>query len=123
MVGATQLAILAVNFGPWEYFSLFILTLSIVARLAEHASPAIVNAQLYQELQRANQAKSEFVSFVSHELKTPMTSIRGFSDLLAAGVVGPGDVVLLSPGGTSYDAFKDFAERGDVFTRITNYEL
>lgn len=27
----------------------------------------------------------------------------------------PGDVVVLSPGGTSYDAFKDFAERGDRF--------
>ncbi|MBN1888167.1 MAG: UDP-N-acetylmuramoyl-L-alanine--D-glutamate ligase [Thermoflexales bacterium] len=27
----------------------------------------------------------------------------------------PGDVVLLSPGGTSFDAFKDFAERGDKF--------
>jgi UDP-N-acetylmuramoylalanine--D-glutamate ligase len=33
----------------------------------------------------------------------------------AAEVARPGDVVLLSPGGTSFDAFKDFAERGDTF--------
>lgn len=32
--------------------------------------------------------------------------------------VGIGDVVLLSPGGTSYDAFKDFAERGDRFREL-----
>ena len=35
--GATQLAYLALNFGPWEYFSLFILTLSIVASLSEQS--------------------------------------------------------------------------------------
>jgi UDP-N-acetylmuramoylalanine--D-glutamate ligase len=33
----------------------------------------------------------------------------------AARVAQPGDVVLLSPGGTSFDAFQDFAERGDMF--------
>ena len=33
----------------------------------------------------------------------------------AAEVARPGDVVLLAPGGTSFDAFKDFAERGDTF--------
>jgi UDP-N-acetylmuramoylalanine--D-glutamate ligase len=37
---------------------------------------------------------------------------------VAAGKALPGDVVLLSPGGTSYDAFKDFAERGDRFAQI-----
>ncbi len=37
VIGATQLARLAVTFGPWEYFSLFILTLSIVAGLSEHS--------------------------------------------------------------------------------------
>ena len=29
-----------------------------------------------------------------------------------------GDVVLLSPGGTSYDAYRDFAERGEQFRRL-----
>ena len=31
-----------------------------------------------------------------------------------------GDVVLLAPGGTSFDAFKDFAERGEVFRQLVN---
>jgi len=36
----------------------------------------------------------------------------------AARLARPGDVVLLSPGGTSFDAFRDFAERGDKFKQL-----
>ncbi len=36
----------------------------------------------------ANQSKSEFVSIVSHELKLPMTSIKGYSDLMLTGATG-----------------------------------
>jgi signal transduction histidine kinase len=64
-------------------------TLQFLARLSDHAAIAVSNAQLYAEVQQANIAKSDFVSFVSHELKTPMTSIKGYSDLLANGAVGP----------------------------------
>ncbi|MFQ5617175.1 MAG: ATP-binding protein, partial [Anaerolineales bacterium] len=63
-------------------------TLAFLTRLSDHAAIAISNAQLYTAVEAANIAKSDFVSFVSHELKTPMTSIRGYTDLLAAGAVG-----------------------------------
>lgn len=39
---------------------------------------------------------------------------------VANALAQPGDVVLLSPGGTSFDAFKDFAERGDRFQQWVN---
>ena len=39
---------------------------------------------------------------------------------LAAALAEPGDVVLLSPGGTSYDAYADFAERGEHFRRLVS---
>jgi len=42
--------------------------------------------------------------------------------LKAAEAARPGDVVLLSPGGTSFDEFKDFAERGERF-RVWVQEL
>ncbi len=61
---------------------------TFLSRLSDHAAIAISNAQLYGEVQQANIAKSEFVSFVAHELKNPMTSIKGYSELLAAGAVG-----------------------------------
>lgn len=37
--------------------------------------------------------------------------------MLAAQAASAGDVVLLSPGGTSFDEFKDFAERGAAFRK------
>jgi UDP-N-acetylmuramoylalanine--D-glutamate ligase len=36
----------------------------------------------------------------------------------AAHIVQPGEIVLLSPGGTSFDEFRDFEERGKCFTRL-----
>ncbi len=43
------------------------------------------------ELKHLDQAKSEFLSIASHELRTPMTSIKGSLSLLRAGVMGPLD--------------------------------
>jgi UDP-N-acetylmuramoylalanine--D-glutamate ligase len=40
---------------------------------------------------------------------------------MARQVARPGDVVLLSPGGTSYDAYRDFAERGEHFREMIRH--
>lgn len=55
---------------------------TVIVRLADHAAIAIENAFLYRELERANQSKSEFVELVAHELKAPMTIIKGYAELL-----------------------------------------
>lgn len=57
-------------------------------RLTGRSSAAIGNARLYQEVQQANEAKTKFISVVTHELRIPMTSIRGYTDLLSTGAVG-----------------------------------
>jgi signal transduction histidine kinase len=57
--------------------------------LADQAAIAVQNAQLFLDVQRANEAKSEFVGIVSHELKVPMTSIQGYARLMTLGAAGP----------------------------------
>ena len=44
------------------------------------------------ELKKAEGIRSEFTANVSHELKTPLTSIKGFTDMLSSGmVISPAD--------------------------------
>jgi signal transduction histidine kinase len=62
--------------------------LQFLSRLAGRAANAIVNTLLYQAVQDNSQSKSKFVSLVTHELRIPMTSIKGYTDLLRQGVVG-----------------------------------
>jgi signal transduction histidine kinase len=57
-------------------------------RVTTHAAAAIANALLYEKVHAANQAKSEFVSLASHELKTPMTAVRGYAQLMLSGMAG-----------------------------------
>jgi signal transduction histidine kinase/uncharacterized protein YigA (DUF484 family) len=62
---------------------------AFLSRLSDHAAIAISNAQLFAEVKAANLAKSKFVSFVAHELKNPMSSIKGYTELVANGMAGP----------------------------------
>ncbi|MCH7739053.1 MAG: GAF domain-containing protein [Chloroflexi bacterium] len=76
--------------------------LELAERVGAQIATAIANSQHYErslqlaaerearmrldadnrELQRVNEAKSKFLSLVSHELKTPLASILGFAEIL-----------------------------------------
>ena len=65
------------------------LQLDTANRLADHAATAIINAQLYEQVSRANRIKGKFVSDAAHELAQPLTSIKGWVDILFKGMAGP----------------------------------
>lgn len=46
-------------------------------------------AMANQRLKKLDQAKSEFISIASHQLRTPLTSIKGFISLILEGSYGP----------------------------------
>lgn len=65
------------------------LDLSHAEEFARQAAVAIENAMLYRAAQEANRAKDDFLATLSHELRTPMTSILGWSLLLKEGGLDP----------------------------------
>lgn len=50
--------------------------------VARHVGALVRNARLVEDLQAANNVKRSFIARLSHELKTPLTAILGFAELL-----------------------------------------
>jgi signal transduction histidine kinase len=77
--------------------------LRLATALADRAALAIENARLYEQervlrqlleglnrqIQEADRRKTEFVTLVSHEVRTPLTSMAGYIALLLEGQGGP----------------------------------
>lgn len=67
----------------------------LLMAMGRHTGLAIANAEMYdrertnaERLQKLEQMKSEFLSTVSHQLRTPITSIATSADLLMASSAG-----------------------------------
>ena len=54
----------------------------------DQAGLAVYKARLYEELAEANKMKSEFIDVVSHELKTPLTAIMLYLEMMEMGRYG-----------------------------------
>ena len=60
----------------------------LVARVRVH----LAFARARRDVERANQAKTEFLSRMSHELRTPLNSVLGFAQLLEMSLKSPEDL-------------------------------
>jgi PAS domain S-box-containing protein len=56
--------------------------LALAQELTRRAAMAIDNARLYREAQDAVRIREEFLSIASHELKTPLTTVKGYGQIL-----------------------------------------
>jgi len=45
--------------------------------------------QTHEELERAYKIQQEFLNSVTHEVRTPLTAVRGYAEMLLHGTVGP----------------------------------
>lgn len=64
----------------------------VIARVRAHLHNQLLREQaqtLVEQLSRANAAKNKFLGMAAHDLRNPLASIRGLSEFLREGAVGP----------------------------------
>ncbi|HEX5972482.1 MAG TPA: PAS domain-containing sensor histidine kinase [Gemmatimonadaceae bacterium] len=60
--------------------------MALAEDIAARGALALDNAKLFDQVSAANRARSDLLAVVSHDLRTPLTAIVGYADLLALGI-------------------------------------
>jgi signal transduction histidine kinase len=60
-----------------------------LSALASAGATSVENARVYEALQMADRAKSDFVRMVTHEFRSPLSAVQSMMKLLEMGIVGP----------------------------------
>jgi UDP-N-acetylmuramoylalanine--D-glutamate ligase len=63
------------------------------------------------------ESRNEIIKYFSNEVDVVEKEQLKQAAEMAYEIAEPGDTVLLSPGGSSFDEFKDYCDRGDKFTQ------
>jgi UDP-N-acetylmuramoylalanine--D-glutamate ligase len=99
---------------PWDEF----------ASVARQKTKAVIAfGECADLIEQAAEAENEKVSGRQYKMRPKLVNVIKVKRLAeavqkASEMASEGDVVLLSPGGTSFDEFKDFEERGKVFREM-----
>jgi UDP-N-acetylmuramoylalanine--D-glutamate ligase len=84
----------------------------LVAQIGRHARAIVTVGEMADEIEAA------LATGAAASVTVRRAGSLGEGVSVARALAQPGDVVLLSPGGTSFDMFRDFEERGRVFKEL-----